>query len=228
MVMSHGTYTFLTCFAGFWLIWALIVMLCCFCSFVRRRLKHRQEERLREQTLRTVEMDPLHCERFSRTHTDFSESERPQIESHHSYRDSWTNTQDLSKPPRYEEAVLMSEPPPSYSEVLSDDRGVYRTVGKLARRQENTDKSKHLYDHKALYMDIPYSSFMSIPSMSGEDSVSLQLTEIDFNQSNFFSISEDYQGAFSNATDSELSRNVPEQLFRIPFSIPILGRTTAV
>lgn len=61
MVMSQGTYTFLACFAGFWLVWAVIVMLCCFCSFLQRRLKRRQEERLREQCLRTVEMEPLSC-----------------------------------------------------------------------------------------------------------------------------------------------------------------------
>lgn len=59
MVMSQGTYTFLACFAGFWLVWAVIVMLCCFCSFLQRRLKRRHEERLREQCLRTVEMEPL-------------------------------------------------------------------------------------------------------------------------------------------------------------------------
>lgn len=61
MVMSQGTYTFLACFAGFWLVWAVIVMLCCFCSFLQRRLKRRHEERLREQCLRTVEMEPLSC-----------------------------------------------------------------------------------------------------------------------------------------------------------------------
>lgn len=61
MVMSQGTYTFLACFAGFWLIWAVVVMLCCFCSFLQRRLKRRHEERLREQCLRTVEMEPLSC-----------------------------------------------------------------------------------------------------------------------------------------------------------------------
>lgn len=59
MVMSQGTYTFLACFAGFWLVWAIVVMLCCFCSFLQRRLKRRHEERLREQCLRTVEMEPL-------------------------------------------------------------------------------------------------------------------------------------------------------------------------
>lgn len=59
--MSQGTYTFLACFAGFWLIWALIVMLCCFCSFAQRKLKRRREERLREQCLRALEMEPLEC-----------------------------------------------------------------------------------------------------------------------------------------------------------------------
>lgn len=62
MVMSQGTYTFLACFAGFWLVWALVVMLCCFCSFLQRRLKRRREERLREQCLRSVEMEPLGCQ----------------------------------------------------------------------------------------------------------------------------------------------------------------------
>lgn len=61
MVMSQGTYTFLACFAGFWLVWALIVMVCCFCSFVQRKLKRRREERLREQCLRALEMEPLEC-----------------------------------------------------------------------------------------------------------------------------------------------------------------------
>lgn len=64
MVMSQGTYTFLTCFAGFWLIWGLIVLLfCCFCRSLRRRLKRRQGcERLREQNLRALELEPLELE----------------------------------------------------------------------------------------------------------------------------------------------------------------------
>uniref|UniRef100_A0AAV2J9P1 ATP synthase F0 subunit 8 n=1 Tax=Knipowitschia caucasica TaxID=637954 RepID=A0AAV2J9P1_KNICA len=46
MVMSQGTYTFLACFAGFWMIWAAVVLLCCFCSFLQRRLKSLREEPL--------------------------------------------------------------------------------------------------------------------------------------------------------------------------------------
>lgn len=64
MVMSQGTYTFLSCFAGFWLIWGLIVLLCCLCSFLRRRMKRRREERLREQSLRSVHIEPLQYEEY--------------------------------------------------------------------------------------------------------------------------------------------------------------------
>ncbi|XP_076130395.1 uncharacterized protein prr7 [Alosa pseudoharengus] len=59
MEMSQGTYTFLVCFAGFWLIWGLIVLLCCFCSSVQRRLKRQRREQLREQCLRPLETEPL-------------------------------------------------------------------------------------------------------------------------------------------------------------------------
>ncbi|XP_061608919.1 proline-rich protein 7 [Phyllopteryx taeniolatus] len=61
MVMSQGTSTFLACFAGFWLVWALVVMLCCFCSVLQRRLKRRDEARPRERCLRTVETETPEC-----------------------------------------------------------------------------------------------------------------------------------------------------------------------
>ena len=58
MGMSRGTSTFLACFTGFWLLWALVAVLCCLCGALRRRLKSSQEQRLREQCLRTMEMEP--------------------------------------------------------------------------------------------------------------------------------------------------------------------------
>ncbi|PNJ06682.1 PRR7 isoform 1, partial [Pongo abelii] len=178
MVMSQGTYTFLTCFAGFWLIWGLIVLLCCFCSFLRRRLKRRQEERLREQNLRALELEPLELEgslagsppglappqpppHRSRLEAPAHAHSHPHVHVHpllhhgpaqphahahpHPHHHAlphpppphlsvpprpWSYPRqaesDMSKPPCYEEAVLMAEPPPPYSEVLTDTRGLYR------------------------------------------------------------------------------------------------------
>ncbi|XP_047185059.1 proline-rich protein 7 isoform X2 [Scophthalmus maximus] len=144
MVMSQGTYTFLACFAGFWLVWAVIVMLCCFCSFLQRRLKRLRDERLREQCLRTVEMEPLSCQpagylpppppppppqlpreppQFCPPHT--MTPPLPLLVPHPLPRATWISMPDtelLGKPPCYEEAVLMEDPPPPYSEVLADPR----------------------------------------------------------------------------------------------------------
>lgn len=83
MVMSQGTYTFLTCFAGFWLIWGLIVLLCCFCSYLRRRVKRQQEERLREQSLRALELEPLHYEGYGGSPPGIAIPHRLRLEPHH-------------------------------------------------------------------------------------------------------------------------------------------------
>uniref|UniRef100_A0A8C8DLV5 Proline-rich protein 7 n=1 Tax=Oryzias sinensis TaxID=183150 RepID=A0A8C8DLV5_9TELE len=124
MVMSHGTYTFLACFAGFWLVWAAIVMLCCFCSFLQRRLKRRREERLREQCPRPAGADPLSCgpAYFAPTGPpQFLPVFPPLFVTFALLPPSDTDV--VGKPPCYEEAVLMEDPPPPYSEVLADPRG---------------------------------------------------------------------------------------------------------
>ncbi|KAG5843249.1 hypothetical protein ANANG_G00148760 [Anguilla anguilla] len=115
MVMSQGTYTFLACFAGFWLVWALVVMLCCFCSSLQRRLKRRRQARVREHCLRTLETEPLECR------------------GNGCFRTA----------PCYEEAVLMEDPPP-YSEVLADPRtGTYtKPASGTSRKQADTKTSK--------------------------------------------------------------------------------------
>ena len=61
MGMSRGTSTFLACFTGFWLLWALVAVLCCLCGALRRRLKSGQEQRLREQCLGTMETESAEC-----------------------------------------------------------------------------------------------------------------------------------------------------------------------
>ncbi|XP_014394651.1 PREDICTED: proline-rich protein 7 [Myotis brandtii] len=204
MVMSQGTYTFLTCFAGFWLIWGLIVLLCCFCSFLRRRLKRRQEERLREQNLRVLELDWVFTGpvapteegagwawrwlRFLREAGDLAKVSAGgwrRVVSHLRTASHSTAESDMSKPPCYEEAVLMAEPPPPYSEVLTDTRGLYRKiVTPFLSRRDSAEKQEQ-------------------PPPSR---------------------------VFPSWTDSELNSREPLEpgAWRLPVSIPLFGRTTAV
>ncbi|XP_059913610.1 proline-rich protein 7 [Gadus macrocephalus] len=121
MGMSRGTSTFLACFTGFWLLWALVAVLCCLCGALRRRLKSGQEQRLREQCLRTMETESAECSpplpAFCPPLCLSSPSHGPLTlpEAH------WVTWPDSDRnPPCYEEAVLMDDPPPSYNEVLAD------------------------------------------------------------------------------------------------------------
>lgn len=229
MGMSQGTYTFLTCFAAFWLIWGLIVLLCCLCSFVRRRVKRRREERLREQTMRTVEMEPLEYEEYVSS---------PRIPVHHRMRSEpppappivqtrpWSSRTetDLSKPPCYEEAVLMAEPPPPYSEVLTDTRGIYRKIGTSFPASDKDVKPEHLQSHnKSLFSDrgIPTATPFSGPLASGPPCLELGRSSLIL------------QAAGSGRmlpswTDPQLSSRGVYGGCRIPLPMPLLGRTTAV
>lgn len=148
MAMSQGTSTFLACFGGFWLVWAAVVLLCCLCSVLQRRLKRLKEERHREQCLRTVEAESLTCPAQSHVHSHtntapLTATSRENVQvcplqatpstappPHVPLplpQANWvtmpTDTDVFGNPPCYEEAVLMEDPPPPYSEVLADPRG---------------------------------------------------------------------------------------------------------
>lgn len=319
--MSQGTYTFLTCFAGFWLIWGLIVLLCCFCSFLRRRLKRRQEERLREQNLRALELEPLELEgslagsppglappppphrsrleapvhAHSHVHVHpllhhgpapphahphphhhalphpppphlavpprpwsyprqgkaaFRQASapcpcrrRPTLSTGRSGLGWWwlgeasapgrrlhphqpasrsAAESDMSKPPCYEEAVLMAEPPPPYSEVLTDTRGLYRKIVTpfLSRRDSAEKQEQPPPSYKPLFLDRGYTSALHLPSAPRPaapcPALCLQ--------------AERSRRVFPSWTDSELSSREPLEhgAWRLPVSIPLFGRTTAV
>ncbi|MBN3298692.1 PRR7 protein, partial [Amia calva] len=347
MVMSQGTYTFLTCFAGFWLVWALIVMLCCFCSFVQRRLKRRREERLREQSLRALEMDPLAYRgyppreppQFSKAkemvtkYTDLQQPRRqPQARHWHypqgkyffpnslnlSCRTSalpfpmslvpmWTMTTPnlqgtstmlhcclqtlicvplsspsahklqpnisifdssvqstcyyfsapqflslsfqpmaiclilsflflsevdvFSKPPCYEEAVLMEDPPPPYSEVLADSRaGVY---SKPSRKPKDPETSKSTPE--PVFPERAYTSLIHLPMSEHWDSLGRLLSTVDLNRNNLPSQMQARAPLHptlphSRRSNTNFSRGMPlpDRTYPLPTAFPLFGRSTAV
>uniref|UniRef100_UPI003AAD52BD proline-rich protein 7 n=1 Tax=Centroberyx gerrardi TaxID=166262 RepID=UPI003AAD52BD len=228
MVMSQGTYTFLACFAGFWLVWALIVMLCCFCSFLQRRLKRRREERLREQCLRALEMEPLSCHGAGyppppapppplppppllppREPPQFCPPQtlspplplhvpHPLPQAHWFYPKQPAvpiYTDVFGKPPCYEEAVLMEDPPPPYSEVLADPRG--GTYFKPAPHRAPPPPHREHQDPPpvftsetskpppaAMFPERGYSSLIRLPSARSWDSLGHLLSTMDLNHNN--------------------------------------------
>ncbi|XP_041865163.1 proline-rich protein 7 [Melanotaenia boesemani] len=216
MVMSQGTYTFLACFAGFWLIWAAIVMLCCFCNFLQRRLKRRREERLREQCLRTVEMEPLSCHpagypavppppppQLPRETMQFCPPQTlsppvPLPVPHPMPQATWVTMPDTDvsgKPPCYEEAVLMEDPPPPYSEVLADPRGgTYLKPAPLRAAlpplRENHDTALVFTSETSkpptatVFPNRGYSSLIRLPSSQRWDSLGHLLSNMDLNHNN--------------------------------------------
>lgn len=281
MVMSQGTYTFLTCFAGFWLIWGLIVLLCCFCSYLRRRVKRQQEERLREQSLRALELEPLHYEGYGGSPPGIAVPHRLRMEPHHHHHHHphippprpwscrhgkeqqqrgaaaaaattttigapprgprpprrgarwWPGVgadagggglcpaeSDLSKPPCYEEALLMAEPPPPYSEVLMDTRGLYRKINAPFLSHERLEKQEQPPSYKPLFLDAGYGSALHLPRSASPGPACPDL----------YLQAECSPRMFPSWTDSELSsRDTYEPgPWHLPVSMPLFGRTTAV
>uniref|UniRef100_A0AAQ4QZH6 Proline rich 7 (synaptic) n=1 Tax=Gasterosteus aculeatus aculeatus TaxID=481459 RepID=A0AAQ4QZH6_GASAC len=177
MVMSQGTYTFLACFAGFWLVWALVVLLCCFCSFLQRRLKRGHDERLREQCLRTLPREPP---QFVPPRS--LSPPLPLQVPHPMPQANWVSmpgkfpvhTDLFGKPPCYEEAVLMEDPPPPYSEVLADPRGgTYLKPAPLRPADpapvSTSETSKP--PATAVFPERGYSSLIRLPSSQRWDSL---------------------------------------------------------
>ncbi|KAG9351949.1 hypothetical protein JZ751_023200 [Albula glossodonta] len=244
MVMSQGTYTFLACFAGFWLVWALIVMLCCFCSFVQRRLKRRREERLRERCLRTLEMEPLEYRGYPppREPPQFCPPQHSLLPPHPQHPltlppSTWTSPQEadvFGKPPCYEEAVLMEDPPPPYSEVLADQRGGTYTkpASGTSRKQQDTKTSKTGQDMG--FPERPYSSLIHVPMDEHWDSLGRLLSTMDLNRHNL-PLAEAQASALTASpregrTISELGlgRLQVDHTCTLPTAFPIFGRSTAV
>uniref|UniRef100_A0A8C6WME2 Uncharacterized protein n=1 Tax=Neogobius melanostomus TaxID=47308 RepID=A0A8C6WME2_9GOBI len=231
MAMSQGTSTFLACFGGFWLVWALVVLLCCLCSFLQRRLKQMKEERHREQCLRTVEAESLTCPGQCHAPSHINPALAPSRETPHICTTQlcalqasssaltqtdllfFSETDVFGKPPCYEEAVLMEDPPPPYSEVLADPRG--GTYFKPSVLQSKPPP---------VIADRGYSSLIRLPSSQRWDSLGHLLSNMDLNH-NHLTPPQDAR------TPRELvlyrARGL-EPSCGMPTAFPLLGRSTAV
>ncbi|XP_036404561.1 proline-rich protein 7-like [Megalops cyprinoides] len=230
MVMSQGTYTFLTCFAGFWLVWALVVMLCCFCSFLQRRLKRRREGRLRERSLRVLEMPPPRELPQNPAPPPAPPPVPPSIP-----QGSWIGNQEgdvFGKPPCYEDAVLMEDPPPPYSEVLADPRG--GTYGDLAgrtpREPPSTETSKTAPDAVSEEAEQDYPSLIHLPASGRWDSLGRLLSTMELNCNNLPPPDPATPALAAGTMPAELRLGRPllERTCPLPTAFPVFGRSTAV
>ncbi|XP_029113932.1 proline-rich protein 7 [Scleropages formosus] len=246
MVMSQGTYTFLACFAGFWLVWALVVMLCCLCSFVQRRLKRRREERLRERCLRALEMEPLGClpgassepPQFCPPQVLPSQLQPPPA----AMTGTWSAPPEadvFGEPPCYEEAVQMEDLPPSYSEVLADTRGGTYTkpMSSISRKPQDPETSKAAPE--PAFPQRGYSTLIHLPAHSHVhahdrwDPLGRLLSSMDLNCSN---LAPDPQASAyttlprGRRTNMELGLARPrlDDTCTLPTAFPVFGRSTAV
>ncbi|OPJ87985.1 proline-rich protein 7 [Patagioenas fasciata monilis] len=139
--------------------------------YLRRRVKRQQEERLREQSLRALELEPLHYEGYGGSPPGIAIPHRLRLEPHHHHPHhippprpwSCRHESDLSKPPCYEEALLMAEPPPPYSEVLMDTRGLYRKINAPFLSHERLEKQEQPPSYKPLFLDAGYGSALHLP-----------------------------------------------------------------
>ncbi|XP_064885683.1 proline-rich protein 7 isoform X2 [Columba livia] len=197
-------------------------------GYLRRRVKRQQEERLREQSLRALELEPLHYEGYGGSPPGIAIPHRLRLEPHHHHPHhippprpwSCRHESDLSKPPCYEEALLMAEPPPPYSEVLMDTRGLYRKINAPFLSHERLEKQEQPPSYKPLFLDAGYGSALHLPRSASPSPACPDL----------YLQAECSPRMFPSWTDSELSsRDTYEPgPWHLPVSMPLFGRTTAV
>ncbi|MBN3273242.1 PRR7 protein, partial [Polyodon spathula] len=213
MGMSQGTYTFLTCFAGFWLIWALIVLLCCLCSYMQRRVKRRREERLRELTLRTLEMDALAYRGYPHREPPGAwENVHGSIKRCHQltivvlFAFLCLPAEVIGKPPCYEEAVMMEDPPPPYTQVLADTRGGVYTKAAAGGFRKHQDPETNKPLPEPVLTEHPYTSSIHQPGAGQWNSLGTLLSTADLNRTDL----------------------PAESTGALPAAFPVIGRSTAV
>ncbi|KAG2455937.1 PRR7 protein, partial [Polypterus senegalus] len=205
-----------------------------------RRVKRRREERLHEQSLRTLEMDPLTYRGYTPrepisvclTQDHPAQIQCPQVIP----SGTWTDTSDMDmfgKPPCYEDAVMMEDPPPPYSQVLADTRGgIYSKPATGISRKQDPELSKIIPTPEPLVPESTYASFINISGTEQWGTLRRPQTTVDLNRNNLPS----EQLAYANLsllggndpTNVELTTSLPDRTCSLPCPFPVIGRTTAV
>lgn len=126
---------------------------------------------------------------------------------------SFSDTDIFGKPPCYEEAVLMEDPPPPYSEVLADPRGgtfmkpaTLRAMRPPPSRREYQDPAPVFTSETskppvmAVFPERGYSSLIRLPSSQRWDSLGHLLSNMDLNHNNITPPGASIQAATAMAT----------------------------
>ncbi|KAJ8394451.1 hypothetical protein AAFF_G00046620 [Aldrovandia affinis] len=211
MAMSQGTYTFLTCFGGFWLVWAVAVVLCCFCNTLQRRVKRHRERRLRQQAPDTL----------------------PSAQPAPADTCSVPPGGDVSgKPPCYEEAVLMEDTPPPYSTVLGNAQGGLQPelVGGASREPQGTETNKMADGALCEWAGRDCSSLIHLPTGRQWDCLLPLRSTVELNCNNFPNPALT-PGTTPNPALTPGTTPTELRLGRtsaLPTAFPMFGRSTAV
>ena len=114
----------------------------------------------------------------------------------------------------------MAEPPPPYSEVLMDTRGLYRKINAPFLSHERLEKQEQPPSYKPLFLDTGYGFALHLPRSASPGPACPDL----------YLQAECSPRMFPSWTDSELSsRDTFEPgPWHLPVSMPLFGRTTAV
>uniref|UniRef100_A0A9J7YMP7 Uncharacterized protein n=1 Tax=Cyprinus carpio carpio TaxID=630221 RepID=A0A9J7YMP7_CYPCA len=213
-------------------------------SFAQRKLKRRREERLREQCLRALEMEPLECTGGGyppREPPQFCpqiQMMSPQLPVTHTFpQANWTVPEDtdvFGKPPCYEEAVLMEDPPPPYSEVLADPRGgTYTKPASRSSREHQESKTSKMAP-VTVFPEHDYSSLIRLPSARRWDSLGHLLSTMDLNHNNL-SVEPQASAIATMPREGRTHTDMGlrglcslDQHYGLPTAFPLLGRSTAV
>lgn len=144
------------------------------------------------------------------------------------------DTDVFGKPPCYEEAVLMEDPPPPYSEVLADPRGGTYTKPTTRSSREHQESETSKMAPVTVFPERGYSSLIRLPSARRWDSLGHLLSTMDLNHNN---LPVEPQGSAiatmprEGRTHTDLGlrglRGL-DQHYGLPTAFPLLGRSTAV